>query len=40
MSIEDTLKLAKQNIQFDYYSALALGPKLPINTSFVDAVTT
>ncbi len=31
------LNLAKANISFDQSSAMSLGPKLPLNTSFGDA---
>ena len=31
------LNLAKANISFDQSSAMSLGPRLPLNTSFEDA---
>lgn len=33
----NALNVAKANVVFDFNSALALGPKLPKNTSFSDA---
>jgi hypothetical protein len=37
LDTSSVLNLAKANVTFDQNSALSLGPKLPLNTSFGDA---